>query len=83
MMRKKEKPDWSDSLKGQTRSALEDCLVNPLTACIHLKSRNGAFGRIELNDAISRQYRITDEQGHLLARFDDVESLIKAGWVID
>jgi hypothetical protein len=75
---------WTESLKNQTREALEECRINPATNKLHLKNINGNFGHITLQDLLARRLHVYSyENSDEYWTGECVEDLLAAGWAID
>ena len=75
---------WSESLKNQTREALEECRINPITGCLHLKNTNCNFGHITLQDLLARRLHVyCESSGEYCWTGECVDDLLAAGWAID
>lgn len=74
---------WSDSLKSQTREALEECWISPVTKNLHLKNINGNFGHITLQNLLARRLHVYCENSGEYWTGESVDDLLAAGWAID
>jgi hypothetical protein len=75
---------WSNEAIRYTEDNLCDLTfgVNPETKNVCLKREDGTFGHIELNDALSKTYRVIDKDGNV-EFFSTAHDLTNAGWVLD
>lgn len=81
-------PKWSASLQAQTRSALDEPgpgNFNPSTGSMHFKSHNKQhpYARITLQDLLADKLVLRNEQGEVVACFQNADELIAAGWALD
>ncbi len=74
---------WSKSLKSQTREALEECRINPITQKLHFKNTNNSFGHITFQDLLDGRLTIHCEESEDCFTAESVEDLLAAGWAID
>jgi hypothetical protein len=73
---------WSAGLQQQTRDAINEILLNPMTGCLHLKSIAGKAATIRAGNLLSGILKVElPDGGH--EEFADVEALLAAGWAID
>lgn len=73
---------WSDNLTQETRQAINDCTVTP-EGVLHMKSINGSYGIIRLENLVSARFLIKDKRNESEYLFGSVDELIEAGWAID
>ena len=73
---------WSDSLRQQTRQAIE---ALPLTAdgCLHFKHATLGFAHASFDDLMQDRLVLQRKTGDAAYLFDEVESLLQAGWALD
>ena len=74
---------WSLTLKGQTRDALQEIQINPLTGKLHLKNHDGRRGYITAEDLVSNQLVVGNDSNGPDLFFESADDLIAQGWAID
>lgn len=74
---------WSDTLQAQTRDAIQNAEVNPHTGQLHLKHSSGSFGCIDAIDLLSNKLTFQSGVSGEHIEFEDINSLLSAGWAID
>ncbi len=74
---------WSLSLQNQTREAVAEVRINPLTGNLHLKNIDGGYGSITATDLLAGRFTVKTETGETVGTFPNVEDLIAQGWAID
>jgi hypothetical protein len=74
---------WSPTLKDQTRDALRELQINPLTGKLHLKNCDGRRGYITVEDLVSNQLVVGDNSSGPDSKFESDDDLIAQGWAID
>jgi hypothetical protein len=78
-------PSWSDSLKSLTKETLHELPIPSFIKgyCV-VKSLAREYGKISLGDAFAFRYVIKDiDTDEVIVRFDNLDDLIHAGWVVD
>jgi hypothetical protein len=75
---------WSNEAIRYTEDNLCDLTfgVDRETKIVCLEREAGTFGHIELNDALSKTYRVIDKDGNV-EFFSNVHDLTNASWVLD
>ena len=73
---------WSESLKQQTRQAIEQMLVTP-NGRLHFKHPTLGYAHATLDDLSHDRLLLRSKTGSDKQRFDDVEALLQAGWAVD
>jgi len=74
---------WSESLKQQTREAVDACWINPATGYLHFKNINCNYGHITALDLMAGRLVVHDEKSEECFTAENVEALLAAGWAID
>jgi hypothetical protein len=77
---------WSDSLKEETREALESGGLDlpPVPGgLVAFKHVDGGHGTMDVVELMQGQFHIRRRRGGEVERFTSVESLIEAGWALD
>lgn len=75
---------WSDELKDETRSAVEN--FDPTQSRdgkLCLKHGSGSFGSVEAEDVREGRLRVVDRNTQGETTYANVEELIGAGWAVD
>ncbi|MCB1147856.1 MAG: hypothetical protein KDK38_13735, partial [Leptospiraceae bacterium] len=77
--------EWSASLKEMTREILYEMpIANFHMGYCMLKSLDDQYGLITIGDVSADRYIIRNtENKSEISRFDSIDELLKAGWVID
>lgn len=75
--------DWSDTLKAETRKALDE--MWPLTSDgdLCLKHISSHFGIIRFHDLMRGAFLVVDRRSGAETSFASADDLIQAGWVVD
>lgn len=77
---------WSDTLKAETREALESGGLDlpPIPGgTVAFKHADGGYGTMQLVDLMQARFHIRRRQGGGVERFTSAESVIESGWVLD
>lgn len=74
---------WSESLKNQTREAVEELQINPATGKLHFKNTNSKYGHITFQDLLAGRLTVQCENSGECFTAENVEDLLAAGWAID
>ena len=73
---------WSESLRQQTRLAIEEMWLNPCSRSLHMKSINGLYGVISVKNLLKNKFQIDAADGKEEV-YDTVDELLEGGWVVD
>jgi hypothetical protein len=73
---------WSEDLQQQTRDAIENMEINPISHGLHMKSTRGEYGTINVADLLSDKLDIAVIGGQTV-HFGSLDELLAAGWAID
>jgi hypothetical protein len=73
---------WSASLQQQTRDAIDEMRVAP-DGALHLKHKALGYGSISMESLASESLVLRSKKTDTDIRFDDVQTLLDAGWAID
>lgn len=77
---------WSDTLKDQTRQALEshglDMPVPPMEH-VGFKNADGGYGTMPMSELLKGRFVITRRGTDTAASFDTSDAVLEAGWVLD
>lgn len=77
---------WSDTLKNQTRQALEShglAMPAPAMQQVSFKNSDGGYGLMPIEDLLKGRFVITRHGADTVESFDTPEAVIEAGWVLD
>ncbi|MEG9524396.1 MAG: hypothetical protein MIL41_01220 [Hyphomicrobiales bacterium] len=75
--------DWSDDPKERTRQVVDEFWPNlNAMGCIYLKNSDGRFGATSGYELEAGIFRVVDRDEARSERYDSVESLLAAGWVL-
>jgi hypothetical protein len=73
---------WSARLIAETRATLEHA-ESFADGYVHLKSGDGMYGRISVQDIVARRFLIQDKVTLEIAKFPTIDAVLSADWVID
>ena len=74
--------NWSESLQQQTRQAIEDIPVTP-EGRLHFKHAGQGYAYAKLDDLCQDRLILHARDGGDAHHFEDVQSLLDAGWALD
>ena len=77
---------WSDTLKNQTRQALESHGLDmhaPAMEQVSFKNADGGYGLMPLAELLKGRFVITRHGADVGESFETPDAVIEAGWVID
>lgn len=74
---------WSERLQQQTREAIAQASINPITGKLHLKHIDGLRGTVLATDLLANWLHVFSESLNTTYVFPNVHSLISHGWAID
>ena len=74
---------WSDAAKATTRRLVDGGEFIPRDDKLHLKHIDSKFGYIAFPDLLNGVLRVVDKRSGEERVFDNVDALIREGWVID
>ena len=77
---------WSDTLKNQTRQALESHGLDmpaPAMEQVSFKNADGGYGLMPLAELLKGLFVITRRETDTVESFETSDAVIDAGWVID
>ncbi|ABM36713.1 hypothetical protein [Polaromonas naphthalenivorans] len=73
---------WSDSLRQQTRDAIEEMPITP-DGRLHFKHATRGYAFAALEDLFNSRLLLRSKTGGGDWLFEDVEALLEAGWAVD
>lgn len=73
---------WSDSLRQQTRQAIEEIRLTP-DGHLHFKHSTLGYAYATLDELIQERLVLHPKAGGEVYPFDDVDDLLQAGWAVD
>ncbi|MCK9539489.1 hypothetical protein [Dokdonella sp.] len=73
---------WSDSLREQTRAALESLPLTP-DGRVHMKHRSEGYGWFEVSDLLAGRLVLRCKGRDTTLGFASIDAIIAAGWAID
>ena len=80
---KEERPTpWSQSLQQQTREAIETLALCP-DGNLYFKHKKAGYARATLEGLMGCGVTLISKAANEALKFESVESLLQAGWVID
>jgi hypothetical protein len=74
---------WTERTRQLTRELFQEMSINPITHSLHFKHRDGRYARIRLDDLLAQRATLVIVPGQEVIIFENIESLIDAGWVVD
>ncbi|KAF0282676.1 hypothetical protein [Spiribacter roseus] len=77
---------WSDTLKDQTRQALESHgrdMPGLAWEYINFKNADGGYGLMPIDELLMGRFVISRREIDTVESFDTPEAVIEAGWVLD
>lgn len=73
---------WSETLRQQTRSAIEDIKITA-DCCIHFKHQRLGFATAAIEDLIQDALVLVAKDSEIAYPFEGIEDLLAAGWAVD
>ena len=74
---------WSADAQQATREAIEEQTFGIRDEKVYFKHIDGTFGLEAAADLIAGHYVVHDQMGEQIARFESIEALLNAGWILD